>query len=153
MSIADLYPHWPVGFDAWEGFIVLVALGLFKFYRGTTLKRRSEHVDRFGWSIIIFDWTFAVVFGVSIAFNLYPELRTHHVSRVLLGLLLAVTIWQTLEVARAQPHRVREAMGGRNGIVPEPTYPEIDRRNGEPGRRADDYAVRGLDAGPGQERR
>jgi hypothetical protein len=45
-------------------------------------------------------------------------------------------------------------MSGPGNGYSSPTYPDIDRRqSGVPGRRAEDYIVRNLDPGPGQERR
>ena len=143
MNRASLIPEMPSGFDAWETFIVIAALGLFKLYRATVLKRRSHHIDRFGWSIILFDYAFAVVFLVSITFTLYPGLRHITMSRGLLLLLLAVTIWQAWEVWRADTARVDVTVGGTNGTPGDDAPPSQERRTHY--RRLEDRQVRGLE--------
>ena len=86
---------------------------------------------RFGWSIILYDYMFAIVFFVSCLFTLYPSLNvTPWVARVLLTLLIMTTIWQLTELLRASPPRVDAAAGGviRNA---EWTPDMPDRRSGE----------------------
>ena len=136
-------PEWPAGFDRWESFIVILALGLFKFYRATVLKRRSHYIDRFGWSIILFDYVFAFVFCVSILFSLYPELRHINISRGMLLLLLGVTIWQAAEVWRADTARVEITVGGTNGTPGDDAPPSQERRTHY--RRLEDRQLRGLE--------
>lgn len=130
-------PAWPTGFDAWEGFITLLLLAIFKQVRGTLMQHRARYIDRFGWSIILYDYVFAVVFFTSCLFILYPGLNvTPWVGRVLLTLLIMATIWQLTEILRAAPPRVDAAAGG---VIREPEWsPDlgerrsgIDRRKGE----------------------
>jgi hypothetical protein len=154
MQMSDLIPTWPVGFDAWEGFTVLLVLGVLKLTRATVMKSRAQSVDRLGWSILIFDVVLGV-FALQLLFRaLYPGIpHDLWVGRIATAVVIVVALWQVVEVVTAQPVRIETAMSGpANGYESGSRIGEDRRAPGVPGRRADDYVVRGLDAGPGQER-
>ena len=138
-------PEWPSGITAWESFLLILALGALKVYRGTVLKRRSLWIDRFGWSIITFDWAFGAVFLLSAFFRLYPDTTHPYLSRALLFILGAFTLWQAYEVARAEHVRVTSSLGGLpNGHDHDlDTPPSPERRTHY--RRAEDRQLRGLE--------
>jgi hypothetical protein len=134
-----LIPHWPSGFDAWEGFLTLLIIGLFKLDRGTIMYRRAKVIDRLGWSIIVFDWVMGGLFVVSMFWSLYPGTRyAPWFPRVIVLLLLVTTVWQWLEIRRASSVRVELVAAGANGgsiYHPDESYPAVDRRTGPPDRR------------------
>jgi hypothetical protein len=111
-----LVPTLPNGFDEWEGFTLLFALFVLKTVRPVFLKRRSSYVDRFGWSILLFDFIFSVFVGISAFYLLYPEQRTWvgsiWLNRIMIGLLVASALWQVVEVVIARPVRVEVTMAG-----------------------------------------
>ena len=141
-TLTVLAPNWPVGFDQWEGFIAVFLLAYFKLFRGTTMQRRAAFIDRFGWSIILYDYIFFVVFAASILFSLYPTLdASQWIGRVLLGLLIVVTVWQFIEVKTATPHRIQHAAGPEDdGHVPW----DLNERRVNPPRRQEDRRLRSM---------
>jgi hypothetical protein len=143
-----LVPHWPSGFDAWEGFLTLLIIGLFKLDRGTIMYRRARVIDRLGWSIIAFDWVMGGLFIVSMFWSLYPDTRyAPWLPRAIILLLISTTIWQWLEIRRASTVRVDLVAAGANGgsvYRPADEPPVLtDRRSWY--RRAEDRELRGID--------
>lgn len=138
-TIHLLLPHVPRGYDAWDSFYVLLAMALFKFYRGRKMQTRAYYIDRFGWSIILFDYVFGTVFTLSTLFACYPGLHVSiWIDRFFLNLLLTVTIWQALEIQTADYERVKAAASGiGNGSPP---YDGTERRSTT--RRAEDRALK-----------
>jgi hypothetical protein len=143
-----LIPHWPSGFDAWEGFATLVIIGLFKVDRGLMMMRRARVIDRLGWSIIIFDLTMGGLFLISMFWSLYPSTAFRPwFPRLTVLALLITTVWQWFEIRRASAVRVDLVAAGANGgSVYHPdvdTYSGIERRVGPDDRRgyvaAEDY--------------
>jgi hypothetical protein len=143
-----LVPHWPSGFDAWEGFFTLLIIGLFKLDRGSIMYRRARVIDRLGWSIIVFDWVMGGLFIVSMFWSLYPDTRyAPWLPRAVVLLLILTTIWQWLEIRRASAVRVDLVAAGANGgsVYRPADEPPIltDRRRWY--RRAEDRELRGID--------
>lgn len=141
-TLSLLSPNWPNGFDQWEGFIAVLLLAAFKLFRGTAMQRRAVYIDRFGWSIIVYDYCFFVVFFVSCLFTLYPQLeRSEWIARILLAILIAVTIWQFAEVRWASTRRIQHATGPEDS-----TPPPWDRheRRVNPPRREEDRRLRSM---------
>jgi len=134
VSWSDLSPHWPQGFDEIEAFVVILTLTCFKVYRGTRMQRRARYIDRFGWSIIIFDYAFGIVFCLSFLYMLYPGLHVSAwQSRITLMLLLAATVWQAFEIHVAEDRRVQAAAAGDRSLDdsdPPTSYNEPERRSG-----------------------
>ena len=164
MQFNDLIPTWPAGFDDWESVVTLLLLGLFKIDRGGILKRRSAYVDSFGWSIIIFDITFGLAALHAVLVSLYPGLLlTIWQPRIITAVVVAVVIWQWVEVRTAPYQRVHEAMAGAtNGTSssrPSSTKESLDRtatateRTADATERIADDAREAQDAPPSQERR
>jgi hypothetical protein len=155
MTVSDLIPTWPIGFDAWEGVLALLVLAVMKLTRATVMKRRATAIDRLGWSILVFDVVFGLVALVAVLRVLYPAIGADlWIGRITTTSLIVVALWQVIEVVTAQPVRIETAMSGpANGYESGSRIGEDRRAPGVPGRRGDDYVVRGLDAGPGQERR
>lgn len=139
MSWSDLSPHWPQGFDEIEAFIVILTLTCFKVYRGSRMQRRARYIDRFGWSIILFDYAFGLVFFLAFLYSLYPGLHVSYwQSRLALILLLVVTIWQAVEIHVAADRRVQAAASGDRSLDdsdPPTSYNGPDRRSGHERRR------------------
>ena len=109
MSLSDLSPHWPQGFDEIEAFVVILTLTCFKLYRGTRMQRRARYIDRFGWAIIIFDYAFALV------------------------ILWVAMFWQAIEIHIAADRRVQAAASGDRSLDdsdPPTSYNGPERRSG-----------------------
>ena len=134
MSWSDLSPHWPQGFDAIEAFAVVFTLTCFKIYRGSRMQRRARFIDRFGWSIILFDYAFGLVFFLAFVYTLYPGLHVSvWQSRISLIILLAATIWQAIEIHVAEDRRVQAAAAGHRSsddYDPPTSYNGPERRSG-----------------------
>jgi hypothetical protein len=142
-----LVPHGPSGFDAWEGFLTLLIIGLFKLDRGTIMYRRARVIDRLGWSIIAFDWVMGGLFVVSMFWSLYPDTRYGPwLPRAIVLLLILTTVFQWWEIRRASTARVDLVAAGANGgsiYHPDEPAPLTDRRVTY--RRVEDRELRGID--------
>lgn len=116
MNWDSLSPSLPQGFDGWESLTFLLSLFVLKIVRPTFLKKRSSYVDRFGWSILIFDWLFALIVGISTFYVFYPDQRDWAgaiwLNRIMVGMLVISAVWQVIEVIIARPVRVEVAMAG-----------------------------------------
>ena len=113
MRLDDLIPTWPIGFDRWESVVTLILLGLFKLDRGGILKHRSAYIDRFGWSIIVFDITFGLAALHAVLVSLYPGLFLNiWQTRIATAVVVVAVLWQWWEVRTAPYQRVHEAMAG-----------------------------------------
>ena len=134
MSLSDLSPHWPQGFDEIEAFVVILTLTCFKLYRGTRMQRRARYIDRFGWAIIIFDYAFALVFFLAFLYSLYPGLqRSAYQSRIALVILWVAMFWQAIEIHIAADRRVQAAASGDRSLDdsdPPTSYNGPERRSG-----------------------
>lgn len=146
MDIRSWIPTAPSGFDAWEAVATVAVIGILKLYRAYVMKRRSVYVDRFGWSIIVYDFVFglAALMGFVLAF--YPELNPHiWITRISTGSILIMAAWQLLEVHAANDERMDAAVAGTTSPTPsEPTeYTGDNRRGPLPGRRDYDLIRKG----------
>jgi hypothetical protein len=154
MTVHDLIPDWPAGFDAWEGVLALLVLAVLKLTRATVMRRRATSIDRLGWSILVFDVVFGVVALVAVLRVLYPSIGADlWIGRITTTSLMVVALWQVIEVVTAQPVRIETTMSGPANGYQNHTRPYSgpERRDlSVPGRRNYDQFS---DPGPGQERR
>ena len=129
MSLDDLIPAVPHGFGAWEAFLAVALIAVLKLFRARVLKHRSVYVDRFGWSIIIYDVVFGISALIGLTFGLYPGLTPHiYISRIATGAIIVVAAWQLFEVWRADNQRVDAAVSGTVPVAPTPPTDPYDRR-------------------------
>jgi hypothetical protein len=105
-----IIPNVPPAKMAVFDIVTLGVLAMFKLDRGRLLKRNANYIDRFGWSIILFDLGFGIIFLGAVVRTLYPALESTqaHVGSTLL--LFALAMWQWIEVRSADWHRVNRAM-------------------------------------------
>jgi hypothetical protein len=130
-----LIPNWPDSKTAAYMLSALILWGLFKADRARILYRGSSHVDRFGWSIILYD----LLFGLLL---LWGSFRTLYLSGsdpwwlliVETTAILVVTLWQWAEVRLADWQRIKRAVDKQPYMpslvgLPSVDYPpEQDRR-------------------------
>ena len=113
IDFTDLIPTWPNGYDAWDGVTTLLIIALLKGVRASIMERRSTYIDRFGWSIIWWDRTFAIAALAAVVWSLYPSLFFDFWSpRAANVILKIVSIWQLVEVLRAPKPRIEAATAG-----------------------------------------
>jgi hypothetical protein len=128
VTLTDLVPTAPQGFDAWEGVFALAVLGILKLYRARVMKHRSSFVDRFGWSIIIYDVVFGIAAILTMVVSVYPGLSPHiWITRVSTTAVVIVAAWQLFEVRSAGVGRVDAAVSGAMGNAT-PTNDSGERR-------------------------
>ena len=139
MSWSDLIPHIPRQYDDIEGLYFLIVLTFFKVFRAWSMQRRATYIDRFGWSIILFDYVFGVVFGLSLFYTLYPAFPSSvWVSRIVINALAVSAVWQTVEIYVSSEHRVKSVLEGNEPNGPPPSYDGENRRVASAPRRKED---------------
>lgn len=113
MDIPSLVPTFPNTFDAWEGLVTILVIGILKLTRARFLKHRSEYIDRFGWSIISWDIVFGVSAMVVLFMTLYPGiLPSVWIVRSMNAGIILIGFWQLAEIVTAPDHRIKSAMSG-----------------------------------------
>lgn len=133
---AWLTPAWPDSFDDQELLVYVLFYALMKSDRGSVMQRRARRIDRFGWSLILFDRVHGAAFFVIAARIMYPEVfGSPWILRVTFAVLIAVTVWNWIEVRMADWQRLDRAVGHRNQR-PERSG-QRDRRSGHQRRRED----------------
>jgi threonine/homoserine efflux transporter RhtA len=113
VTLTDLVPTWPIGFDALESLITIFLIAVLKLYRARLMKRRSTYVDRFGWSLIGYDIVFGISALTGVAMTIYPAIAPHvYISRVSTTAVLFAVLWQLTELFLASDERVEAAISG-----------------------------------------
>jgi len=131
-----IIPNWPVGFDAWLSLLTLINVGQMKIYRGCVMEVRARMIDQLGWSIILFDLVFGILFMLAAIWTLYPELMfTTWMNRFDLIALNLITAWQTILIHRATTRRIQRSVGPEIAHTAVPIYRGPERRVGPADRR------------------
>ena len=132
---------------AWLQILTLLGIGVFKLFRGHTLRRNATFFDGLGMSTIAFDYVLGSAYLIGVFWTVVPAAHTPRLEVVVLTSVTIAAGWAFYEVRRASQWRIERAVSSGHSpdsdrIDPDfpttPGYTGIDRRSRPYGRRVTD---------------